>query len=70
MALPYDLMFLGSFVYAGYRTLGRWFKFAEDDARHRRGAWNGVALPKGFCGFGWERSHVEDRVQRRQVLWR
>jgi hypothetical protein len=38
MALPYDALFLASFAYAGYRTLGRWFKFAEDDAKARDGA--------------------------------
>ncbi|KIY96358.1 hypothetical protein MNEG_11603 [Monoraphidium neglectum] len=36
MALPYDALFLGSFAYAGYRALGRWLKFSDDSAKHRR----------------------------------
>lgn len=38
MALPFDALFLGSFAYAGYRTLGRWLKFNDDNAKHKRGA--------------------------------
>jgi hypothetical protein len=38
MALPYDVLFLGSFAYAGYRTLGRWLKFNDDSAKHNTGA--------------------------------
>ncbi|KAI8466609.1 MAG: hypothetical protein J3K34DRAFT_483969 [Monoraphidium minutum] len=38
MALPYDALFVGSFAYAGYRTLGRWLKFNEDNAKHREDA--------------------------------
>lgn len=38
MALPFDLIFAGSFAYAGYRTLGRWLKFNEDNAKHKGGA--------------------------------
>lgn len=53
MALPYDVLFLGSFAYAGYRTLGRWLKFNDDSAKHNTGA----------CGCGSASLAVADSQQ-------
>ncbi|GBF98576.1 hypothetical protein Rsub_11301 [Raphidocelis subcapitata] len=35
MALPYDLLFLGGFAYAGQRILGRWLRFSGESSRGR-----------------------------------
>lgn len=38
MALPWDSLFLAGFVYSGYRTLGRWLKYSDDNAKAQSGA--------------------------------
>lgn len=38
MALPYDLLFLGGFAYAGKRIFGHWLRFSSDSGRAQEGA--------------------------------
>lgn len=48
MALPWDSLFLAGFVYSGYRTLGRWLKYSDDNAKAQSGA---LCLPAGAGSF-------------------
>lgn len=52
MALPYDLLFLGGFAYAGYRTFGSWARFGEARERHQQGERGSGARARSGCSSG------------------